>query len=797
MYWTSPLVGKAVALELVQPRLLERLARRVRRCAGDQPPSDLIWAEELVQAGLLSRYQAQTLLGMTHPVSSSGHETWAHESPLKVGAYTVFERVARSDLGVTYRGCRPIDKHTSAIKLVDRQWIRDDVDRARLLSEVERWRKLGDPRVVPATPLEVEADGLALISSWVGSGSLANWLRAGRRVAPAAAVWLVCELIKLLARADVHGLVHGDLRPSHVIVDGRGQIRLIDCGVRYAIRNVGLWVERNLPPARYDYVAPEVAAGKMAADPLSDIYAIGCLLYHLVTGRPPYFGGSAERKCALHRAGRLVDTGSLGLETGPDVQRILQATLQADRSRRVGSYNELLSQLSPGPMKLTRGIRAQVRRVPMLHCSIAGVGRFGSPAPESNHWGKWFVWATTAAATAVAVLHGSSRLLPLLSLRPTTWSQAIDPGDQRKTNKTSLPVQRRTVTDLWNATEDLRAAFREAGPHDTITLQSPGPFLLDAIEINKPITLRGAEGIRPLFLGGPESTFRITASAVRLENVHFIRVEERLGDQSGEPSSALLDIAGQSTVIAQCSFQDMSGRSATAIHWHATSDATGTPASLGVEHVLFRDLDSAIVLAGLGGAQIEIQNCLHLGRGPLIRSTSGPARPFETLELALSRVTVYGASTAEHKFPHPLDDAAPLRVIAREGLLIPSDRDQPLLAVQYAVQPTMLMPKVSWSGSNTLCPADATMLQVKHGSDALPWRASDVAAWHKYWGSHTTGLIGARLDFAGAPPFNLPDIRSPRRTDQLALGADMTQLCYPLPVALEQLPLLIERLGAR
>jgi hypothetical protein len=108
----------------------------------------------------------------------------------------------------------------------------------------------------------------------------------------------------------------------------------------------------------------------------------------------------------------------------------------------------------------------------------------------------------------------------------------------------------------------------------------------------------------------------------------------------------------------------------------------------------------------------------------------------------------------------------------------------------------MLMPKVSWSGSSTLCPADATMLEVSHGPDAAPWRASDVAAWQKYWGTHATGLIGARLSFAGTPPFNLSDIRSPQRTGQLSLGADIAELCYPLPVALEQLPLLIERLDA-
>jgi hypothetical protein len=144
-----------------------------------------------------------------------------------------------------------------------------------------------------------------------------------------------------------------------------------------------------------------------------------------------------------------------------------------------------------------------------------------------------------------------------------------------------------------------------------------------------------------------------------------------------------------------------------------------------------------------------------------------------------------------------LDDAAPLRITAKDSLLIPHDRDQPLLAVEYAVQPSTLMPKVSWSGSSSVCPADATVLEVRRTSDASVWRASDVAAWQKYWGTHATGLVGARLDFAGSPAGVPSDIPAPRLTNQTTLGADTAQLCHPLPVTIEQLPVLLQRLSTQ
>src|SRR5262249_14574080 len=147
----------------------------------------------------------------------------------------IYDRVAQSDLGVTYRAYRAADKCASSIKVICPRWVQDKSDRARLISEVERWANLGDRRVVPSSPLELDAGELALVSCWSGPRSLAAWVRAGWRVAPSTAGWLVGELIQLLARADAHGLVHGDLRPSNMILDNRGRVRVTDCGVRYAI----------------------------------------------------------------------------------------------------------------------------------------------------------------------------------------------------------------------------------------------------------------------------------------------------------------------------------------------------------------------------------------------------------------------------------------------------------------------------------------------------------------------------------------------------------------------------------
>jgi hypothetical protein len=782
MYWTSTLVGQAVALELVPTRPLARLARRVRRRAGDQPAHDILWAEELVHAGLLSLYQARTLLEAAPQVERRSSRF--SESPLKIGTFVIHDRIGRSDLGSTFLGMRSGESEPIAIKRLSARWTSDDRLRSKWISGIERWMKLADQRIMPVAPMEFDDGGLALTSTFLPSGSLAQLLRVGRPIPSAHALGIVYELIAVLARADAHGLTFGDLRPSNILLDRRGRLRLVDCGLRCTIPDAGLRIDRNLPPHRYDYVAPEVSEGLVAPDAAADIYSIGCLLYHMVTGRPPYFGGNAERKAAMHRAGQVVEPRLLGIETTAEVKHILQGTLQAERSRRIGSYNDLLSYLSPGVCKSRRRMFTHLR----VGFRTGPKALWTSTGPRRRS--RLLVTTAIAAALVLSILHGSTRLLPLLRLKPLQETNVLINRETNEAKKTTAEDRAR-VTALWNASEDLRAAFRDAAPNDTVTLQSPGPFLLDAIAINKPITLRGADSVRPLFIGGPGTSLRITASDVHLENIHFVRVGEPLHGQGSGDSAGMIEALGQRLVVAKCSFQDVSGESTAGVRWKPSDDGTDRPA---MRQVLFRNLHAAITAPDSANVQIELQNCMHLGYGPLVRSTSGRSSPFESVDVTIMRTTVFGAGTCEHSFPHPLDGVAPLRISAKESLLIPHNREQPILSVQYAMQPPTLMPKVSWSGSNTICPADATVLEVQRSSDASVWRASDVAAWQKYWGTHTTGMIGARIDFPGSPPGVPSDIPAPRLADQSTVGADTEQIWYPPPITLDQLPLLLQRL---
>ncbi len=797
MYWSSPLVANAVALGLVEPHRLRRLDRRVRRRTREMPACDLIWAEELVRAQLLTRYQARSLLTSADAATADAHRRAGNESsPLKVGPYIVLNQIGGSDLGDSFRCCRGKGSETLVVKRLAHRWTITESVHDRITQETQRWVAVNDPRVVTAEWSEPASDAVALVSRCVEGRSLADWFLAGRRMSPAAAFAFVRELISLLATADAQGLVHGNLRPSNLFLDERGQLRVTDAGVRRVIPGAGLLERRDLPPDCYDHTAPEVTRGQAEPDAASDMYSVGCLFYHMVTGRPPYFGGDAARKCAAHTAARLQDPRCLGIEISCDMRSMLEAMLQPDRSRRVRSYNELLSRISPSNSRSAKGTHRELRRMRSVVNAASPIA-IQQPLPSAAHrWAKWAAWTAAAATLIVALVHGSHRLLPLLTLRATTKSVAIVPDQSRKSPARNASRDATTVTALWNATEDLRRAYQSAAAHDTITLKSPGPFLIDAIEIAKPITLRGTDDVRPLFVGGPGSGLRVLASDVRFENVHFLRVEDELKGQTRRDAKSVVEVLGDRVAFFKCSFQepDDPAQLTDAILWKLPPGSDGSePRTMEVRDTLFRQTASAIAVEHAQGQRISLENSVHMGSGPLIRSTSGVGKSFESLDVSLSRVTVYGAGAMEHSFPHPLDDMVPLRVDAQNSFLISRDQQQPIFTVRYAAQPAMLMPKVSWSGSGTVCPADATVLNVIRGPDATPWRATGIAAWEKYWGSHPTGLLGVRLAFASATPRFLNDIPKLESSRLAGVGAVCSQNWYPLPVTMEQLPVLLGR----
>ncbi len=163
----------------------------------------------------------------------------------------------------------------------------EDSAGARLRAEAELLKAAGGSGVIGLRGVVAEPPGIVL--EYAAGGSLADRLRTSGALPPAEAVRIVAQLAGTLSRLHARGIVHRDVKPSNVLFTARGELRLADFGVAARIGSRGTlgdeWDElrAGTPP----YAAPEQWPAT-SAHPAADVYALGVVLYELLTARHPW-----------------------------------------------------------------------------------------------------------------------------------------------------------------------------------------------------------------------------------------------------------------------------------------------------------------------------------------------------------------------------------------------------------------------------------------------------------------------------------------------------------------------------
>jgi serine/threonine-protein kinase len=183
---------------------------------------------------------------------------------------------------------------TVAIKVLKEELAGDPDIVMRFLRERSVLLRLTHPNIVRVRDLVVEGELLALVMDLVEGPDLHRYLRENGPFTPVAAALLTAQIADALAASHADGVVHRDLKPANVLLqqyDGRMHPLLTDFGIARLADSPGLTRTQEFvgTPA---YVAPESAEGRPQTSAV-DIYGAGILLYELVTGRPPFSGGSA------------------------------------------------------------------------------------------------------------------------------------------------------------------------------------------------------------------------------------------------------------------------------------------------------------------------------------------------------------------------------------------------------------------------------------------------------------------------------------------------------------------------
>ncbi|MEV6245344.1 serine/threonine-protein kinase [Streptomyces sp. NPDC051742] len=293
------------------------------------------------------------------------------EEPLGRGATGTVWRARQRETAGAEAAVAGQPGETVAIKVLKEELANDADIVMRFLRERSVLLRLTHPNIVRTRDLVVEGDVLALVMDLVEGPDLHRYIRESGPLTPVAAALLTAQIADALAASHADGVVHRDLKPANVLLaEQGGQMHpmLTDFGIARLADSPGLTRTHEFvgTPA---YVAPESAEGRPQTSAV-DIYGAGILLYELVTGRPPFAGGTALE--VLHR--HLSEEPRRPSTVPGPLWTVIERCLSKDPDRR------------PSAVNLARGLRAVaagigVHATPAQIEAADGVGALLAPDP--------------------------------------------------------------------------------------------------------------------------------------------------------------------------------------------------------------------------------------------------------------------------------------------------------------------------------------------------------------------------------------------------------------------------------
>ena len=202
--------------------------------------------------------------------------------------YRVEARIGAGGMAEVYRGFDQVLDRTVAIKVLLPQFARDAGFVARFRREAQAAARLNQPTIVGVYDSGSDGDRQYIVMEFVEGRTLADFLASGRRPTQVQAVELTRKIAEALASAHAQGIVHRDIKPGNVMVTRGGFVKVMDFGIARMQTDVTA-PQTSSVIGTPTYLSPEQAQGQ-AVDARSDIYSLGCVLYELLAGRPPFTG---------------------------------------------------------------------------------------------------------------------------------------------------------------------------------------------------------------------------------------------------------------------------------------------------------------------------------------------------------------------------------------------------------------------------------------------------------------------------------------------------------------------------
>ena len=295
--------------------------------------------------------------------SHSGHHATGEKLSCQLGHFSLLQRIGQGGMGAVFRAIDERLDRPVALKILSPTLTHYDDAVQRFHNEAQSAARLDHDNI--ARVFYVGEDrGLHFIAyEFVTGPNIRDLIREHGRLSPTEAVNYTLQIATALNHTSAAGVVHRDIKPSNIIITPNGRAKLVDLGLarRQSDGVTGELTVAGTTLGTFDYISPEQAKDPRAVDVRSDIYSLGCTLYHMLTGLPPYPEGTALQKLLDHQGKEPPDPAEKCSNVSPELSAIVKRMMSSQpASNDTKTPDELIRDLMlvAGQMGL-RGINPE------------------------------------------------------------------------------------------------------------------------------------------------------------------------------------------------------------------------------------------------------------------------------------------------------------------------------------------------------------------------------------------------------------------------------------------------------
>jgi formylglycine-generating enzyme required for sulfatase activity/serine/threonine protein kinase len=262
--------------------------------------------------------------------------------------YEIQKKLAESGMGSVYKAVHTKLGREVAIKLLPANSLKNQRAIARFEREMQVVGQLAHPHIVRALDARVVAGTRVLVLEYIDGDDLSRLVRRRGPLPVAEACEIVRQAAVGLQYAHQHQVIHRDVKPSNLMVDQQGQVKILDLGLALS-RSAEVSREQLTHVSQMmgtpEYMSPEQASDTHSVDLRTDIYGLGCTLYYLLIGRAPYSGETPYQILRAHEVSPIPSLRDERDDVPESLDRVFQKMVAKTPAERHGSMAEVIADL--------------------------------------------------------------------------------------------------------------------------------------------------------------------------------------------------------------------------------------------------------------------------------------------------------------------------------------------------------------------------------------------------------------------------------------------------------------------